>query len=461
MTRTDNDTWDLASSVGATATLVAAARAAASRETEPLIDDPFAEPLVRAVGIDFFTKMASGDLPTPDDQTAMGVTRMTDNMAVADEVLRRVLPRRGQGRDPAGRSSWPPASTPAPTGWTGRPTWSSSRSTSLRSSRSRPRPWPSRAPHRPVTAARWPWICATTGPARCATPASTRRRPRPGAPKACWAISPRRPRTACSTPSPTCPRRAAGWPSTARRRRTREEREESRERMETISAHWRDNGFDLDFANLVYLGERNEAGAYLAGHGWQARSAPVNELLTASRRGSLRRRRTDGQALLHQRRLRRRPVSRSDADSWDLATSVGTTATMVAAARAVASREDDAAHRRPVRRAAGPRRRHRLLHQDGRRRYRHGGRRHCGHRPGDDRRDGGAHPLLRRLLPRRRRGRSATGRHPGLRAGLPVVSTGLAGRHGGLRDRPAARSSSSRPRRWPPSAPPPPPSSAR
>ena len=33
-------------------------------------------------------------------------------------------------------------------------------------------------------------------------------------------------------------------------------------------------------------------------------------------------------------------VSRSDADSWDLSSSVGATATMVAAARAVASSED-------------------------------------------------------------------------------------------------------------------------
>jgi hypothetical protein len=49
--RTDNDTWDLASSVGATATMVAAARAMASRADHPLIDDPFAEPLVRAVGV--------------------------------------------------------------------------------------------------------------------------------------------------------------------------------------------------------------------------------------------------------------------------------------------------------------------------------------------------------------------------------------------------------------------------
>lgn len=50
MPRTNNDAWDLATSVGATATMVAAARAVATRADNPLIDDPFAEPLVRAVG---------------------------------------------------------------------------------------------------------------------------------------------------------------------------------------------------------------------------------------------------------------------------------------------------------------------------------------------------------------------------------------------------------------------------
>src|SRR4029077_12712183 len=54
MARTDNDTWDLATGVGATATGVAVGRAlAASRGADPLINDPFAEPLVRAVGVDF------------------------------------------------------------------------------------------------------------------------------------------------------------------------------------------------------------------------------------------------------------------------------------------------------------------------------------------------------------------------------------------------------------------------
>ena len=63
MARTDNDNWDLASSVGATATMVAAARALASRGPEPLITDPFADPLVRAVGIGFFTQVLDGEIP--------------------------------------------------------------------------------------------------------------------------------------------------------------------------------------------------------------------------------------------------------------------------------------------------------------------------------------------------------------------------------------------------------------
>ena len=61
MTRTDQDTWDLASSVGATATMVAATRALASAESNPIINDPFAAPLVRAVGLNFFVRLVDGD----------------------------------------------------------------------------------------------------------------------------------------------------------------------------------------------------------------------------------------------------------------------------------------------------------------------------------------------------------------------------------------------------------------
>src|SRR6201994_4404282 len=62
MTRTDQDTWDLASSVGATATMVAAARALASAEPHPIINDPFAAPLVRSVGLNFFIRLVDGEV---------------------------------------------------------------------------------------------------------------------------------------------------------------------------------------------------------------------------------------------------------------------------------------------------------------------------------------------------------------------------------------------------------------
>ncbi|BBY17495.1 class I SAM-dependent methyltransferase [Mycolicibacterium litorale] len=81
MARSDADSWDLASSVGATATMVAAARAVASREPDALIDDPYAEPLVRAVGVDYFVKLLDGEITLEPDNEAM-LAVMTDVMAV-------------------------------------------------------------------------------------------------------------------------------------------------------------------------------------------------------------------------------------------------------------------------------------------------------------------------------------------------------------------------------------------
>ena len=67
MARTENDTWDLASSVGATATAVAAQRAIASKGPEPLLNDPFADPLVRAVGSDVFVRLLDNEIDRSDD----------------------------------------------------------------------------------------------------------------------------------------------------------------------------------------------------------------------------------------------------------------------------------------------------------------------------------------------------------------------------------------------------------
>jgi O-methyltransferase involved in polyketide biosynthesis len=85
MARADEDTWDLAASVGATATIVAVGRALASRSPNALIHDPFAEPLVQAVGVPFFARIVNGELDPADADggAGYGLTRMTRMMLSA------------------------------------------------------------------------------------------------------------------------------------------------------------------------------------------------------------------------------------------------------------------------------------------------------------------------------------------------------------------------------------------
>jgi methyltransferase (TIGR00027 family) len=78
--RREGDSWDLASGVGATATAVAASRALATRAG--VIEDPWAEPLVRAVGSEHFLTILDGE-PGGDSQ----VERMADGMAVRTQYF--------------------------------------------------------------------------------------------------------------------------------------------------------------------------------------------------------------------------------------------------------------------------------------------------------------------------------------------------------------------------------------
>jgi methyltransferase (TIGR00027 family) len=84
MARSDTDSWDLASSVGATATMVAAARALATEDADPIINDPFAAPLVRAVGIEFFTRVVDGEIDPADagEDGTIELQTETDSLAV-------------------------------------------------------------------------------------------------------------------------------------------------------------------------------------------------------------------------------------------------------------------------------------------------------------------------------------------------------------------------------------------
>jgi methyltransferase (TIGR00027 family) len=65
--RFEGDSWDPASSVGATATMVAASRAIASQGPNALLDDPLADPLVRAVGLPPFIRLLDGEVSLDED----------------------------------------------------------------------------------------------------------------------------------------------------------------------------------------------------------------------------------------------------------------------------------------------------------------------------------------------------------------------------------------------------------
>jgi methyltransferase (TIGR00027 family) len=61
--RTDNDSWEITESVGATALGVASSRAAETRSENPLIRDPFAQVFLDAAGDGVWNWHASGQLP--------------------------------------------------------------------------------------------------------------------------------------------------------------------------------------------------------------------------------------------------------------------------------------------------------------------------------------------------------------------------------------------------------------
>lgn len=80
--RVDGDTWDITSSVGATALGVAAARATETLRADSLIHDPFAQILVDATGkTTGWERLVAGDIDWPDPEAGRIYGRMVDYQA--------------------------------------------------------------------------------------------------------------------------------------------------------------------------------------------------------------------------------------------------------------------------------------------------------------------------------------------------------------------------------------------
>lgn len=121
MVRTDGDTWDPATGVGMTATFGAVARAVATKKG--LINDPFAESLVRAAGVEYFIRMIEDEQYAADGGGDPVRSGMLNLLAVHGKFLDEFLARAtragirqavnlGCGLDTrANRLWWPPGTT--------------------------------------------------------------------------------------------------------------------------------------------------------------------------------------------------------------------------------------------------------------------------------------------------------------------------------------------------------------
>ena len=269
MNRTDADSWDLASSVGATATMVAAARTLASREADPLIDDPFAEPLVRAVGIDFFIKLIDGEIPLADAGAGDVARLMIDVMAVRtrffDDFFTNAAGIRqavilASGLDSRGyRLPWPAGSVVYEID---QPKVIEFKTETMASIGAEPT-----AERRTVSIdLRDDWPAALRRSGFDAT------RPTAWSAEGLLAYLPPDAQdrlfdniTALSAPGSQL---ATEYHPDAGA--------SIAERAQAVSGQWRGHGFDVNLSDLFYGGERNPVVDYLSAHGWQvsARSRP-------------------------------------------------------------------------------------------------------------------------------------------------------------------------------------------
>lgn len=84
--RTDDDSWDIATSVGATAVMVAAARAAETDRDNPLISDPYAKILVADAGTGMWEFMLNEEFVAKVADADAEVAAMVEHMSAYQAV---------------------------------------------------------------------------------------------------------------------------------------------------------------------------------------------------------------------------------------------------------------------------------------------------------------------------------------------------------------------------------------
>ncbi len=281
MPRTDNDTWDLATSVGATATMVAAARAIATKADNPLIDDRFAEPLVRAVGVDFLTKWAAGDLTAADiddDDSSWKLEQMPEAMAVRTRFFDSFFREATQagirqavilasGLDArAYRLDWPAGMTVFEVD---QPQVIAFKTSTLADLGAEPT-----ADRRAVAIdLRHEW------PAALVDAGFDKSRPTAWIAEGLLGYLPPEAQDRLLDNISALSADGSRLATEAIPDMSDVDHEQARETMRRATEKWRAHGFDLEFSELGYEGDRNDVAAYLDTLGWQSTGRAMSELL--------------------------------------------------------------------------------------------------------------------------------------------------------------------------------------
>jgi methyltransferase (TIGR00027 family) len=274
--RTDGDSWGPASSVGATATMVAASRAVASQGPEPLLDDPFADPLVRAVGLDPFIRIIDGEVDFEDDalfnrktrrEQITVRTRFFDDFftgATADGVRQAVILASGLDTR-AYRLPWPAGTVVYEID---QPQVIAFKTGTLADLGAAPT-----AEHRTIAIDLrddWPAALAQGGfdvtqPTAWSAEGLLPYLPPDAQDRLFDHI------TALSAPGSRLATEHVPDPNAF-----------TDERLQRISERWQRFGFNLNAADLFYRGERNVVVDYLSTHGWDVTAYPARELYASN-----------------------------------------------------------------------------------------------------------------------------------------------------------------------------------
>jgi methyltransferase (TIGR00027 family) len=260
--------------------MVAAARAAATRRPRPVITDQFAEPLVRAVGLDVFTRVANGELDFEAFERGLGFPRVTDTFAAraryyddyfaeaTDAGIRQVVIVAAGLDSRAYRLRWPAGTTVYEID---QPEVIEFKTATLRTLGAKPG-----TDYRPVgidLRDDWPAALKVAG---FDTAGST-----------AWLaegvlIGFLPPDAEVRLLDNVDALSGAGSRFSADYGSLNAGTAEAQEQARVMAEGWREQGLELDIAGLTYPGEHTDVAAYLEARGWQATRSVLPDLFTAA-----------------------------------------------------------------------------------------------------------------------------------------------------------------------------------